>query len=224
MLCCVPPVCVSIEPHAKGCVQGHTIISKTTSRVVAKRNEHEHSLKCLIAVLMLLVAGCDSASDVSRSESVRPSIVRLNGDHATLRVRTDRVRERVWVLGLKRVEVYDKRTSSLIRRIDLPPWSVADFVCEPDIAFDRKGAAFISHNLEPRIWEIDPDTFELKEHVLRLVGKERLDIGFGRLAFTQDGAFFGVASTGGSLWRIDLASATARAVDASAPRDECSGR
>ena len=204
------------------------IISKSrvkgTASVLANRHEQERSVKCLVVLLTVLVAGCDSAPDVRRSESVRPSIVRLNGDHATLRVRTDRVRERVWLLGVKHVEVYDRRTSSLIRRIDLPPWSVADFVCEPDIAFDRKGAAFISHNLESRIWEIDPDTFELKEHVLRLVGKERLDIGFGRLAFTQDGALFGVASTGGSLWRIDLATATARAVDASPPRDECSGR
>ena len=104
----------------------------------------------------------------------------------------------------------------------MPRWNVARFICDPDLALNRAGAAFISHNLEPRIWQIDPHSFELTEHALRLIGREYLDIGFGTLAFAPDGTLFGVASTGGSVWRIDVSRTTAEAFHVDAPLlNEC---
>jgi hypothetical protein len=141
----------------------------------------------------------------------------VNVDPGTLRVKADMTRKRIWVLTTDHVDVYDREMRRLIRRIELPAWSVAAFVCGPDIAFDRSGTAFISHNLEPKLWQLDPETFELKQHTIRLVDREQLDIGFGRLAFAADGTLFGVASTGGSLWRIDLAGARAHEVSAAPP-------
>ena len=84
-------------------------------------------------------------------------------------------------------------------------------------AFDRKGAAFISHNLEAKLWQIDPENFELREHAIRLLKREHLDIGFGRLAFAPNGMLLGVASSGGSLWQIDIGSARAQEVELDAP-------
>jgi len=82
---------------------------------------------------------------------------------------------------------------------------------------DRSGTAVISHNLEPRLWEIDANTFQLKAHAIRLVNKEQLDIGFGGLGYAHDGALLGVTASGGSLWSIDIASASARQVQLAMP-------
>jgi hypothetical protein len=169
----------------------------------------------------LVIAGCDRAPAPPRPATATTHL-RIKADHGTLRVKVDIVRDRTWVLGLNQLDVYDRRSGQLIRRIALPAWSVADFICEPDIAFDSSGTAFISHNLEPKLWQIDGDTFELKQLTIRLVDREQLDIGFGRLAFAPDGALFVVGSTGGSLWRIDLRNARAHEVKVDAPvLDEC---
>ena len=172
------------------------------------------------------VAGCDGAPEASGPAKAQSPAVHLKVRQHALRVGLDNARNRVWVLGLDHVDVHDSRTNSLIRRIVLPPWSVADSVCPPDIAFDRSGTAFISHNVGPRLWQIDPDNFEVKEHSIRLLNREHLDIGFGKLVFASDGALFGVAASGGSLWRIDIHSASAHQVelDSAAFWNECALR
>jgi hypothetical protein len=162
----------------------------------------------------VLLGGCDRGSAVREA----PSASRIHTDPAVLRVRLDAVHDRTWVLALDHVAVYNTVTQKLIGRIELPPWFVADLVCQPDIAIDRRGTAFISHNLEPRLWEIRIDKFELREHTLRLLGKEHLDTGFGSLAVAPDDTLIGEASTGNSVWRIDLQAATAQEVDASLAR------
>jgi hypothetical protein len=180
------------------------------------------SLKGLGVLALTLIASCGPEPAATQPPKIEPSAVRLGGEDDALRVKIDAARDRTWVLGVTHVDVYDRRTQSLIRHISLPQWMVAYFVCGPDIAFDRTGAAYIAHNFEPKLWQIDPDTFELKAHTIRLVGKEHLDVGFGRLAFAPDGALYAVASSGGSRWRIDIASASARSVGADAPvRDDC---
>lgn len=179
-------------------------------------------MKTLVLLLsMLVIAGCDRAPAPPHPATATTHL-RLNADQRTLRVKLDSVRDRTWVLGLNEVNVYDGQSGQLIRRIALPAWSVADFICEPDIAFDPSGTAYISHNLEPKLWRIDAHTFELKQLTIRLVNREHLDIGFGRLAFAPGGALFGVGSTGGSLWQIDLRNARAHEVKVDAPvLDEC---
>ena len=136
----------------------------------------------------------------------------------------DTARNRLWVLGIDHVYVYDIARKHLIRRIALPEWSVteADFTCLPDIALDRSGTAFISNNVQPRLWQIDGDSFRLQEHVIRLINRESWDIGFGGLAFAPDGTLFGITALAASLWRIDIGTASAHQVevDALAP-DAC---
>ena len=164
----------------------------------------------VLLLSMLVIAGCGDRGLVALESSKAATQLRVRADERTLRVKHDAVRNRAWVLDVDRVEVYDTHTRQLIRSIALPGWSVAQFACTPDIAFDRSGTAFISHNGEPKLWQIDPDTFALTERSVRLVGREHLDIGFGRLTLAPDGKLFAVSSSGGSIWRIDVRDATAQ--------------
>lgn len=170
----------------------------------------------------LLLGGCDKP----RASDGVAHHVPVHREQNVLRVRVDAAHFRTWVLSLDDVAVYETSTQKLIRRIKLPPWSVAAVVCPPDMALDIQGTAFISHNLEPRIWEIRVDGFELTEHTLRLSGKEHLDIGFGRLVIAKDGTLEGRASTGGSAWKIDLHEGAAREIEprarsSSSTNDDC---
>lgn len=171
---------------------------------------------------IIALAGCgDPAPTVTAHHmegASRPPYASLleahqDGDQQALRARVDSARHRLWVLDLDAVYVYDIATKHLIQRIALPDWYVADLICKPDMALDRSGTAFISNNLQPRLWEIDSESFQLKEHVIRLVTREHLDVGFGALAFAPDGTFFGLASPAGSLWRIDVRKAAAHQVE-----------
>jgi len=135
----------------------------------------------------------------------------------TLRVKTDSARGRHWVLGLNRMRVYDTATRKLIRQIALPSWSVVQFVCMPDLAIDGAGSAFVASNVQPRLWRIDADSFELTEHEIKLQGKEQWDIGFGALAFSANGALYGMMSAGGSVWKIDVAGSSASLVERTHP-------
>ena len=137
--------------------------------------------------------------------------------HQTLRVRLDPLRNRRWVLTLDHVEVHDILLKELVRRIPLPGWSVAQSLCPPDLALDRSGTATISHNVEPRLWQIEAEGLELDERVIRLPDEELREIGFGALAYAPDGALFGIAAAGGSLWSIDIGKASAHRVETDAP-------
>jgi len=150
-----------------------------------------------------LVAGCGKAGG--------PETAREEG---SLRSRTDTVRGRLWVLGLDDVRVYDVASGRLIRQITLPNWSVARFVCQPDLALDRSGAATVSSNVQARLWRIDAGSFEVKEREIVLQGRERWDTGFGALAFSANGTLFGVTVSAGSLWRIDPDKGSASLLDA----------
>ena len=139
-----------------------------------------------------------------------------------LRVRVDASRNRLWVLGLDHVDVYDRAKKHLIRRIVLPGWYLPELICQPDMAVDQSGSVFISHNLQPKLLQIDPHTFQLKEHLIQLVNKEHWDIGFGRLAFDADGTLLAATASGGSIWKIDIANGRAHQVELSPHvSDEC---
>ena len=135
------------------------------------------------------------------------------GGRDALRAVPDTARNRLWVLGLEGVQVYDTRNKRLIRKVELPGWSVARFVCPPDIALDRSGSATISSNVQSKLWRIDTDSFEVKEHEISLFGRERWDTGFGALAFAADGTLLALTSSGGSLWRVDAGKGSARMVE-----------
>lgn len=140
------------------------------------------------------------------------------GDLDVLRVREDAARRRLWVLTDRNVYVYDTAGRTLIRRIEMPNWSIADaaFMCPPDIALDARGAAFVSNNVLPRLLEIDPVAFRTREHQLRLVSRKQWDVGFGGLAFAADGTLYALSAVAGSVFRIDLANRNAVEVAAAA--------
>lgn len=137
-------------------------------------------------------------------------------DGATLRdafrVRRDDTQNRIWLLGVDGVRVYDSVSGRLVRTIALPNWSIARFTCDPDMVLDGEGAAIISSNAQSRLWRIDAGSLEVSEHAIRLQGREQWDAGFGALAYAADGTLLALMSFGGSLWNIDLDSGTARMV------------
>jgi hypothetical protein len=128
------------------------------------------------------------------------------------RVRRDAARNRIWLLGLDHVRVYDGQSKRLIRKIALPSWSVARFACDPDMVLDGSGSAIVSSNTEPRLWRIDARSFEVSQHPIALQGRERWDVGFGALAVSAEGTLLALTSVSESLWRIDLGQGSARTV------------
>ena len=189
-------------------------------------------LVSLFAVTVM--AGCggnsgnpsqSSSSGGAVSADLRPELNGIDKRDA-LRIRKDAQHNRLWVLSLENVRVYDiaKNRRTLLRQIALPKWSVVpfDFACMPDMALDASGSAFISSNAQPKLLQIDADSFELKEHEIILRGKEQWDLGFGALAFAQDGTLLALSSPVGMLWSIDVGKASARIVEANASfRDVC---
>ena len=168
-------------------------------------------MRRLICVIAFALSACDSAHNVQQHDATLVVAPHWKIGQP-LRVKLDSPRNRVWVLGLDHVHIYDRYTKALIGRIALPGWSVADSLCEPDIAFDWHGTAIISHNVQPRLWEIDGTSLELREHAIRLVGRESLDIGFAKLTFVSDGTLIAADTSSGALWRIDLQNDTAHQV------------
>lgn len=134
-----------------------------------------------------------------------------------LRIKKDVARNRLWVLTLEGVRVYDAERNRLIQELALPNWSVARITCRPDMVLDSSGSAIISGNAQARLWRIDADSFELTEHEIRLLDREQWDTGFSALVFGKDGALFAATSFGGSLWKIDPGRASARMVELDTP-------
>jgi len=164
----------------------------------------------------IVMAGCSAESGPARSAAIAratPADV-LNGG---LRIVRDEARNRIWLLGLDGVRVYDSVNGQLIREIELPNWSVARFTCGPDMVLDSSGSAIISSNVQARLWGIDADGFEVKEHQISLQGREQWDIGFGALAFAADGALYALTSSGGSLWKVDVAKTSAKMIELDGP-------
>jgi hypothetical protein len=152
-------------------------------------------------------AGHEYGSDY-RKESFR------KGGREALRIWSDAARSRQWALTPDGVRVYDVGTKALIREIVLPGWSIARILCHPDLALDRSGSAYVSSNIEPKLWRIDGDSFEVGVREIRLNEREQWDVGFGALAFSAEGTLFAMTYRGGTLWRVDIQKGDARMVRA----------
>jgi hypothetical protein len=161
-----------------------------------------------MVLLGVLAAGCGSEGPRAQGQEAVSKVAR-----DALRVRTDAARGRLWVLGVDDVRVYDAGGKRLIRRVVLPGWSVARFVCNPDLALDRSGAAIISSNVQSRLWRVDGETFAVTEREIALTGRERWEMGFGALAFAGDGSLLALAANANSLWKIDAAGVRASLVE-----------
>ena len=180
------------------------------------------------------IAGCGNAEKPSQNLSAsRADSADLRqvppgtSEREVLRIREDLSRNRLWVLTLEEVRVYNTATTGkrLIRKIALPNWSVVGFrnVCMPDMALDRAGSAFISSNGQARLLRIDTDRFDLKDYAISFHEREGRDIGFGALTFAADGTLFARTTPGGLLWKIDIAKARAIMIEVNKklPVDEC---
>ena len=176
---------------------------------------------------MTSMTGCSKGlaqdSTAGRTGSDYPLLLETYGEDErdALRIKRDTARGRLWVLSLRKsnhVRVYDTANKKLIRQITLPSWFVIEeATCMPDLILDRSGSAFISSNVQARLWRIDADSFEVRVHEFSLRGREEREMGFGALAFTRKGALYALTSTADSLWNIDVATASANMIEAYHP-------
>jgi hypothetical protein len=177
-------------------------------------------MKGWILVLALTMTACGSESNTAGADPMGPAFVLpaayKAGERKLLRIKTDGARGRLWVLGVDDVQVYDARGTRLIRRIALPNWSVARFICPPDMVLDGSGSAIVSSNAQAKLWRIDAETFEVKERDVTLEGRE-WDVGFGALTLAADGSLLALSSTGGWLWNVNVDAGTARLWNWGAP-------
>jgi hypothetical protein len=126
-------------------------------------------------------------------------------DARALRIKVDAARARLWVLDIGKAVLYDIATKRLLKRVPLPGWYMARYNCLPDIALDKSGALFVSNNIMPKLWRVDPDTFEVSRQDIALAVEQSTDAGFSGLAFAADGkTLYAVTAATGSLWRIDI--------------------
>lgn len=104
----------------------------------------------LIVLLSILTA-------VSAPTMVRAETPEWKEMLPALRIQVDVHRHRVWVLNFDAVYLYNMPDRRLIKRIVLPNWTVASdvAVCAPDLALTPSGAALVTSNVVPAIWEID---------------------------------------------------------------------
>jgi len=199
-----------------------------SNRVVSIRN----GLILLFAVTAMTSCG-DTGNPVQNPSAGRTDKVDLQqnsqgtSERDALRIREDPLRNRLWVLTLEEVRIYDnaKKGKTLIRKIALPNWSVVGFrnVCMPDMVLDRAGSAFISSNAQARLLRIDANRFDLKDYPISFHERGAWDIGFGALAFSTDGNLLARTTPGGLLWKIDITKATAIMVEGNKKPlvDEC---
>ena len=156
---------------------------------------------CLSAMAAVtLLAACDGSV---RREGVSQGKLEI--------VRADAERNRLWVLDPEALTLYDNINGRRLRRLALPEPFLAgeEHACPPDIALDAAGTVFVSSNVLPVLWRIDPQKFEITRVELALNTDTDKDFGFTGLSFAGDDILIAAASTFASLWRIDMRTASA---------------
>jgi len=143
-------------------------------------------------------------------------------DAAPLRVIQDASRNRTWVLEQDAVYLHEGGEK---KRFDLPGWIYAgeSYACRPDMVIDPQGAAIVSSNVMPVLWRADPRQATATKHEPVLDADTDKDVGFTGLVYAPDqGVFFAVSATYGTLWRIDPLLRRAQHISMSSPlRNAC---
>jgi len=170
----------------------------------------------IIIACILWISVCTAVVLAGCSAEGRSTTYGL-AERDTLRIKLDSAHERIWVLDLDAVRVYDSSSKRLAHTIPLPRWSVARFGCMPDMVLDRTGSVYVSSNVQPKLWQIDADSFQVRELGISLQGRENWDVGFGAIAFAADGNLLALTSMGRWFWKIDVAGGGARPVELDAP-------
>lgn len=140
------------------------------------------------------------------------------GSDPYTRIEPDPERNRVWLLDGEGVWLYHNRNGKLVQRIALPGWTFAgrQFGCPPSLALDPSGAVFVTSNVLPVLWRIDPARFEVSVLEVALGADRDKDAGFTSLAFAADGTIIAANAMHGTLWRIDMTALTAEKLASSA--------
>lgn len=130
-------------------------------------------------------------------------------------VRADPARNRLWVLDPSGLTLHDSLNGRRLRHVALPGdlfLAAGDRVCRPDIAFDAAGTVFVSSDVLPVIWRVDPQRFEVTRIEIALETDADKDVGFTGLSIAGDGIVIAAGTTFASIWRIDLDAARASKV------------
>ena len=168
-----------------------------------------------VVAMTIALAGCSSIAAAG-----------VWDERPVLRSQADAARGRIWVLTPAGVSLYEASTGENIADIPLPDWLWAGekYACSPDLAIGPGGEAVISSNVVPTLWRVDPVTLVASKHELAIEDDAGRDIGFTELAYSaQQGAYFAVSPSQGSLWRIDPSLRRAQSVSPSAPLPKACG-
>ena len=155
----------------------------------------------LLLPFLLLLSACDGSVRREGPPPIEFQLVRVDGTH-----------NRRWVLEKDSLAVYDDLNRRRLRRVVLPDWVLAgpDDSPAPDMVLDRGGAAYVSSNVLPVLWRVDPRRFEITRIDLVLDAHADKEIGFTALKFAGDGVLLASGTTVASEWLIDLRSRRAR--------------
>lgn len=166
----------------------------------------------VVALAAAVLAGCDG-------DSLGAGASAQENELQVLRIREDPERNRLWLLGRDGVSLYDNRSGKLLQRVALPGWFYAgtQFGCPPDLALDPSGAVFVTSNVLPVLWRVDPVQLEVTLLEVVLDADQDKDVGFTGLAFAADGTVLAANAIHGTLWQIDLRTASARKVGSYVP-------
>jgi hypothetical protein len=167
--------------------------------------------RALLAVLFLL-SGCDGSVRREGAPQLEFQLVRVDPTY-----------NRRWVLEVDALAVYDSLNGRRLRRVVLPDWALAGprDACAPDMVLDRTGAAYVSSNVQPVLWRVDPRRFTLTRIDLALDAHADKDIGFTALKLAGDGVLLANGTTVASQWSIDLRGARATLVGQQAGERPC---
>ena len=183
-----------------------------------------------VVAMMVAVSGCDS--DAASGSEPRISVVGsishswYRDERPILRHQNDAARRRQWVLTADGVELYELSTGEQLAQIALPDWLWVgrQFASPPAFAIGPRGEVIVSSNVVPTLWRIDPVTLVASKHDLAIEDSAGRDIGFTALAYSaQQGAYFAVSPSPGSLWRIDPQLGRAQSIPLSASLPNASG-
>src|SRR5438105_6837883 len=157
-----------------------------------------------------------------KAVAVLLSLLAGSGSAEPLRAVHDAARNRIWLLEADGVYLQEGARKT---RFELPGWVYLSdaYACSPDLVLDAQGAAVVTSNVVPILWRVEPAGRQVTKHELTLDADADKDVGFTGLAYAADqGAFFAVSATYGSLWRIDPMLRRAQKIPVSAPlRDAC---
>jgi len=163
----------------------------------------QFKLSIHVAVAVIAAAMLPACNNSLQRE--RPTAAKLEV------VRADPARNRLWVLDLEVISVYDNTNGRRLRRIVLPEWMVLPkkYSCLPDLALDSSGTAYVSSNVLPVLWRIDPHGYEVARIELVLDTDNDKDVGFTGLSFAGDGTLLAAGAMAAALWQIDTSAASA---------------